>query len=194
MIITTSNEAAKILELNSLGKDQLHKAIINNDKISLVRIIKSLRDNDISLQGRDYLYWAAYYRRYNFVSKLIDAGCVPYISCGNEVSLLDYAIIEKNGILLREVINAMQRNKELLESDLFKDKRLLTKQFSRMTGKEKMVAVILLVNMNFSDLSFYISETSPIIAFALYHDCAYQHLLSLSIHDHVTEIIRRDLM
>lgn len=184
---------ANLLTSNAFGKDVLHQAIVRGDESEFQEIIKKVRESNVSLENKDYLSWAVQYRRYSFIAPLITSGCIPYLSNGHDISVLDYAIKSRDRRLLVDIVNACQRVPHIMSSDLMGDKRLLVKPFSKMTGKERIISLIMIVGMDFDSLSFYATEIRPIIAYSVYNDVPLKNLSSMTSHEHVREIINSEL-
>lgn len=178
------------LSRNVFGKDILHIAISSGNDDDFKSIMRSVKENGLSLSGKDYLSWAVHYGHYGYISPLICAGCTPYLSSGHGTSILDYALSTRNRLLFIEIINACQRLPNLMKSELLGDKKLLAKQYSTMTGKERIIALIMVVVMDFDELSFYVTEATPIIAYSIYNDVKLRSLALKTEHEHVRDIIK----
>jgi len=178
------------LHPDPFGKDELHKAIHMGDEELFNDIMKKVKDSSVSLSRKDYLIWAVQYGRYNFISKLIISGCEPYLSVGSEPSMLNYSLLHEDARLLVEIVNASQRCPDIAVIVSSSEKSFLKKPFSRMTGLEEMVAIILITKMEFKELSFFVTELNPVVAYSLYSGKSMEQLANETPHSHVKDLIK----
>jgi hypothetical protein len=184
----------QILKESVFGSDVIHKCIKEGDKSTFLFIIKSLKGEGLSIRDKDYLFYAAEYHRYDYIKHLVLAGCLPYYSHYESASALDVAIRDRNKEFFVELIIACQMIKEVVTSPLLGDMSLLAKDIKLMSGKDRAIAVTMMVGMDFSELGLYISDINPIKIYALYHGLTLNKLKEKTQYGHIKKIIEKEMM